>query len=98
MRYSKISTAIAIVGGLALLGGSAAIAGDPNTTQPAASQIKNDTGKRICKVVTPTGSRFSERVCRTALDWQRDADAAQRHIQEADQTIRENGCGFQCGQ
>ena len=88
----------AFVAGAALLGESASAAGDQAATQPAASPIKNDTGKRVCREVTPTGTRMIKRVCRTSEEWERDADAAQRHMDEADRTMRENGCGFQCPQ
>jgi hypothetical protein len=75
------------------------MAGDPSAAsgQPSASPIKNDTGKRVCRMVTPTGSRFSQRVCRTPEEWQKDADAAQEHMRQANEGIRENGCGLDCG-
>jgi hypothetical protein len=68
------------------------------TTQPATSPIKNDTGKRLCRVVTPTGSRFAQRVCRTPEEWQKSTDDAERHLQESRDAIRDNGCGLQCPQ
>ena len=72
---------------------SPAAAADP--AQPAAGTlIKNDTGKRVCRVVLPTGSRFSQRVCRTAQEWQKSEDNAQRHMREATETIRDNGPGL----
>ena len=85
--------------GLTLLAAAPAAATDRSATQtqPAASPIKNDTGKRVCRSVVPTGSRFSQRVCRTAEEWQKDSDDAQRHMQESNSMIRENGCGFDCG-
>ena len=86
----------AFVAGTALVAQSASAAGDPAVTQPAASPIKNDTGKRVCREVTPTGTRMIKRICRSADEWERDADAAQRHMDEADRTMRENGCGIVC--
>jgi len=75
---------------------SASAAGDPVATQPAASPIKNDPGKRICREVTPTGTRMAKRVCRSADEWQRDEDKAQRDIEDSRMGVRDNGCGLQC--
>lgn len=57
--------------------------------QPAASPIKNDTGKRICRTITPTGSRLSQRVCRTQADWDKDSDETQRNMQDMRNNVRE---------
>ena len=96
MRWGNFPVGIALVGGLALLGESVAVAADP-AGQASASPIKNDTGKRVCKVLTPTGSRFTQRVCKTAEEWDHDAEMARRQREETDLTIRDNGCGFNCG-
>ena len=84
---------VALCAGAGLMMTSRAYAADP--AQPVAGTvIKNDTGKRVCRVVIPTGSRFTQRVCRTAEEWQKSEDAAQRHMQEATETIRDNGPGL----
>ena len=63
--------------GLALLLGSSAAA---SAEQP--SRGKNDQSRRICRSVTPTGSRFTDRVCRTQAEWDRAEDKAQREAQD----------------
>jgi hypothetical protein len=49
-----------------------AVASDP------AKKKAPDPNKRICKMIIPTGSRMGDRVCKTAAEWQHDADEAQR--------------------
>lgn len=83
MRGMKV---IAFAAGAAcLVFGQAAIAAtDPaNSDQTAAAPpLKNDTGKRVCRVLTPTGSRFTTRVCKTAEEWQRDEQKAQNQMEQ----------------
>jgi hypothetical protein len=50
----------------------AAVAGD------SAPKKAPDPNKRVCKMVMPTGSRMGDRICKTAAEWQRDAEEAQR--------------------
>ena len=40
----------------------------------AAKKKKDDTSRRVCKVITPTGSRMTTRICRTQEEWDRSAD------------------------
>jgi hypothetical protein len=86
----KSVVVFAFTASAALLTQSASAAADPPATQPAASPLKADTGKRICREVTPTGTRMSKRVCRTADEWQHDSDEARRHFQESQETIRDS--------
>ncbi|MDB5722254.1 MAG: hypothetical protein JWP15_2872 [Alphaproteobacteria bacterium] len=44
---------------------------------PAPKLAKNDKSHRICRVVTPSGSRFTSRVCRTAEEWENEARKTQ---------------------
>jgi ABC-type sugar transport system substrate-binding protein len=81
MRQRKLFAVIAFTTAIAFAGQGAMAAGDPQAAAgQAANPIKNDTGKRVCRVVTPTGSRFTQRVCKTAEEWQKDADNAQNQI------------------
>ena len=82
MRVRSLFAMITVATAVALVGQGAAAAGDPQAVsgQATASPIKNDTGKRVCKVVTPTGSRFTQRVCKTAAEWQKSADDAQEQL------------------
>lgn len=43
-----------------------------------AKSAKDDTSRRVCRAVVPTGSRLSTRVCRTQAQW----DEAQRKAQD----------------
>lgn len=68
------------------IGGSLVATVPANAADPAkadsAQPIKNDTGKRICKMVIPTGSRFGSRVCKTVDEWRHDEEQTQNQIDE----------------
>lgn len=49
---------------------------------PAATDATKDTSKRVCRSVTPTGSRFAQRVCKTRAQWETDAEKAQRLLED----------------
>lgn len=82
MRWKSVGVVMGPV--CLVVGQSALAAADPAPTAQSATTapIKNDTGKRICKVLTPTGSRFERRVCKTADQWQHDEQQAQNQIDE----------------
>ena len=44
------------------------------TTVSAAEKGKEDPSKRVCRSVTPTGSRMTTRVCRTQAEWDKSRD------------------------
>jgi len=67
--------------GCMVLVAAPAFASDPVSRQ--------DPSKRICKIVTPTGSRMTQRVCKTAEDWKRDQDYAQSRIEENARSMRD---------
>lgn len=75
---------IGAAGAAFLVFGQAAMASadEPKADQAATSSLPNDTGKRICKIVTPTGSRFTQRVCKTADQWKHDEEQAQNMNEE----------------
>ena len=76
------SVGLKVAGAAFLVFGQAAMASadQSKVDQAATSSLPNDTAKRICKMVTPTGSRFTQRVCKTAAEWQRDSDKAEEVI------------------
>ena len=45
------------------------LAGSPASAETKTD--KDDTSKRICKIITPTGSRMTTRICRTQAEWDR---------------------------
>jgi hypothetical protein len=76
MTLSSAFTILPLCAALALTAAAPAFADNP-------PKSKDDPSRRVCKVVTPTGSRFEKRVCKTADEWQRDEDFAQTRINES---------------
>ena len=83
----KLATVIAISAGLSISMTGTAYAADP-AAQPG-TPGSQDTSKRVCKSVTPTGSRFSQRVCKTPAQWQLEAEKAQKMLEDG-------GAGMRC--
>jgi hypothetical protein len=81
--------------GLLVLASAPAAAADPTPLagQPAVDPIKNDTGKRICRVEVPTGSRMSVRICKTADEWARLARGADDLMHRMQDGVRSPPCG-----
>ena len=77
MGARRFVTIITLSATAAVMTASAAFADDPQ------NKPKDDPSKRICKTVTPTGSRFSKRVCKSPDEWRRDEDYAQTRVDEA---------------
>lgn len=50
------------------------------STGAIAKKGKDDTSRRICKVVMPTGSRMTTRICRTQAEWDRSMDKSQQGL------------------
>jgi hypothetical protein len=76
---------VAAVGAGMLWSSLAAAADEPNKQKHS-----DDPNRRICKMVIPTGSRMGERICKSAAEWQKDQDAAERHLQETRDATRGN--------
>ena len=77
-------TALAIVVAIGLTGGtavSAAHAQDP-ATDTAATESKADKSKKICRSIVKSGTRFSQRICRSKEDWDKDTEAAARYLEK----------------
>ena len=72
MGAKPFLTTAAIAVGFAALSTGTAIAGEDK----AKLGSKDDPGKRVCRSVLPTGSRFTTRVCRTAAEWDKLAEEA----------------------
>lgn len=81
MSARRALTILALFGGV--LTASPALAGDPTPNKP-----KEDPSRRICKEQTPTGSRFTRRVCKSAEEWQRDEEFAQTRVDENGRSLR----------
>jgi hypothetical protein len=46
----------------------------------AKTKAEQNPAKRVCRVVTPTGSRLVERVCRTQEEWDYNEKKAQEGV------------------
>lgn len=85
MGRKNFATVITIVAGVTgLTFASAAVGADQDGT----AAVDKKESKRICKSLIPTGSRFTQRVCKTAEQWQRDADRAQRLVEDSFKELR----------
>jgi hypothetical protein len=70
----KLAMAAAVLLGGALIGQEMS----PSAAANAKTKADKKASKRVCRVVTPTGSRLVERICRTQGDW----DVAEKQAQE----------------
>jgi len=82
MAAARFIRSFSLCTAAAFIAVSPALAGDP------ASKPKDDQSRRICKEQTPTGSRFTRRVCKSAEEWQRDEQFAQTRIDENARSMR----------
>jgi hypothetical protein len=67
-----LTTAFAV-----LLAGTAvaSVAGEAGAAvQNESGATKKDRSRRVCRVVTPTSSRLTTRICRTQSEWDESAD------------------------
>lgn len=76
MRVLALITGVALTIGASTIGaGAASAAGE----QPTA---RDDASRRICRMVTPTGSRLAIRSCRTKAEWDEEAAQSRRGAEE----------------
>lgn len=81
-----VATALAIVVAAGLGGGvvaSATHAEDTAAQTSASDSPKPDKSKKICRTIVTTGTRFSQRHCRSKEDWDKDAEISQRYLEES---------------
>lgn len=78
----KAPTALAIALAIGLGGLATASAAYAEETTPVAAS-KPDKSKKVCKTIVTTGTRFSTRHCRSKEDWDRDAEASRRYLEES---------------
>ena len=95
MGVKSIAKGSAYAAGLA-----AFVAGSLFTGQFAANAKpkagKEDTSRRVCRMVMPTGSRMTTRICRTQAEWDRSQDQTQDGVlqhQVKETTLLERGAG-----
>jgi hypothetical protein len=72
-------TVAALAMGLGLAGASPGLADDAaGLSQP--DKAKTDTSRKICRMVVPTGSRMTNRICRTQAEWDKAMDKTQQGV------------------
>ena len=75
--------AISVVVSATSLWPVAARAADPTPAGAGAAQAPksdDDQSRRVCREVTPTGSRFIKRECKTAAEWNKISENAQNEV------------------
>jgi hypothetical protein len=86
-------TAAALAIGLGALGAAAAFADEPAAaSQP--TKAKPDSSRRVCRLLVPTGSRMSSRICRTQAEWDASRDKTADNMlqqQRTHETLMEQG-------
>ena len=71
---SKLAMAVGVLLAGAVIGQEIS----PSAAANAKTKVDNKKSKRVCRVVTPTGSRLVERICRSQEDW----DVAEKQAQD----------------
>lgn len=69
-RLSALMAAAAMLAGTALVHAPYASASDTKSA-------KSERARRICRTVTPSGSRLTTRICRTQAEWDEGQDKTQ---------------------
>lgn len=79
MSGTPFRTGSALTTGFAVLLASAALTTVAGGTAAHAERksTANDPSRRVCRVITPTSSRLTTRVCRTQAEWDQSAREAQ---------------------
>jgi hypothetical protein len=73
----RIITIAALAIGMGALGAAPASAADDGASKPKKAE---DTSRRVCRVVVPTGSRVNSRICRTQAEWNAAMDKSQESV------------------
>jgi hypothetical protein len=95
MRGIRILTGAALAIGLGALGAAPAFAAEGDGGAKP-KKAKDDTSRRVCKSVVPTGSRMSGRICRTKAEWDAAMDKSQENVlrhQTTEQTLLQQAPG-----
>lgn len=87
MGAKPILTASALAMGFGVLMAGTPLAGLTGSLAAAAAEgqpkaTQNDGSRRICRYLTPSGSRLTRRVCRTQAEWEASADRTQEGVLE----------------
>ena len=95
MRAKSVVKASALAIGFGALLAGTVPAGD-FAAAAKGKKAKDDTSRRVCRVITPTGSRMTTRICKTQAEWDNSQDKTQdgvlRH-QMNETTLLERAAG-----
>jgi len=80
MRTSVTALAIALATGLGF--GAIAMPARAGETSPTDAS-KPDKSKKVCRTIVTTGTRFSQRHCRSKEDWDKDAETSARYLEKS---------------
>ncbi|HEY5723232.1 MAG TPA: hypothetical protein VIT45_13005 [Allosphingosinicella sp.] len=72
-NFAKLALAVGVVLGGAMIGQEMS----PSVAANAKTKAGGKGPKRVCRIVTPTGSRLVERICRTQEEWDYNEKKAQ---------------------
>ena len=83
MRVMSFVAGSLLIAGAATVGTSAAVAG-AGTQATTANQPNpsEDRSRRVCRSVTPSGTRLAIRTCRTQAEWDEQANQARHRMDE----------------
>lgn len=95
MQVKSVVKASALaIGFAALLTGT--VPGAQFAAVAKGKKAKDDTSRRVCRVITPTGSRMTTRICKTQAEWDASQDKAQDGVlqhQMTETTLLERSAG-----
>ena len=84
MRVMSLIAGSLLIAGAATVGSSAAVAGAGTqaTAAPNQQSSSEDRSRRVCRSVTPSGTRLPIRTCRTQAEWDEQAAQARHRMEE----------------
>ena len=68
--------------GMAWAAGASEAAPAPTEISADETKAKGNPGRRVCRTVEPTGTRFVKRICRTQQEWDESTERARRNHEE----------------
>ena len=77
MARKPIARISAVMGIAALLAGTAFVGATGVAAAPDKDNAAKDRSRRVCRTVMPSGSRLTQRVCRTQGEWDETQDKVQ---------------------
>lgn len=79
----KAVTALGVALAIGLVAGTPGLAAEPSGEAAGAeAKSKPDKSKKVCRSIVKSGTRFSQRICRTKEAWDKDAEAAGRYLED----------------